>query len=1037
MVKPLIIYKASAGSGKTFRLTVEYIKLLILNPTAFRQTLAVTFTNKATAEMKSRILSQLYGIWRQQDSSQGYMEKVCKELGVQPDFVSERAGKALFLLLHNYSYFHVETIDTFFQCVLRNLAHELELTANLRVGLNDIQVEEQAVDQLIESLQATDLLLQWLLKYIMDTISDDRSWNVIGQIKKFGKTIFRDFYKEKSTQLCVLNNEKDFFDAYSRILRKERDDAKAVMEQIANNFFETIKEEGLNVDDFANKSRGVCSIFLKIQRGEYSDEIVNKTVIEASENPAKWYSKANPQSQFIHSIVEEKLIFILRNAIEEQPRQYRRYKSAELTLRHLSQLRLLSSIETKVRELNDSANRFLLSDTQQLLHELIKGNDSPFIFEKIGTHLEHIMIDEFQDTSTIQWENFKVLLEEAMSHEGTSNLIVGDVKQSIYRWRSGDWRLLAHIKDQFQNANQRLDILSLDTNYRSMPNIIRFNNAFFIEAAHQENVDAYDDVSQKWNEKKANEGRVDICLLPSIDYQQQTLDILVKHISSLLSQGIAPKEIAILLRSNSNITMIANHLMSALPHINIISDEAFRLDASPAVQVIIQALRCLTHPDDQITRAFLKKAYSGHVEGSLPEEFDTSLLLLPLYELVERIYSLFQLHQLNNQSAYLCTFYDQVINYIGEKSTDVNGFLREWDATLCSKTIQCSDVDGIRILSIHKSKGLEFNHVVIPFCDWRMELPDILWCEPKDEPYNKLPLAAIDYSQKGMIGTIYENDYQTEHSQNMVDNLNLLYVAFTRAVQSLYVIGKRNAKGSRSELIEQVLPSISLVNSSLTGQEDASQPFIFQFGSLPTEIKSKVSTKPTKASEYNPFTQSSTIIPIDIETFSMKTSFKQSNLSKDFVNAEDEEFTQQSNYIKMGNILHNVFAHIRTTQDIDNALQQMEMDGIIYDAQLSRVQIEKMIQKRISDPRIAQWFSSDWNLYNECTILLPNGEERRPDRVMTNGKQTVIVDFKFGHPRDEYQDQVREYMNLLRQMGHTVVTGYLWFVYSNQIIEVR
>ena len=1042
MVKPLVVYKASAGSGKTFRLTVEYIKLLVQNPNAYRQILAVTFTNKATAEMKLRILSQLYGIWRNQKSSKGYMEKVCEELDVSPEFASQRAGKALILLLHNYSYFRVETIDSFFQCVLRNLARELELTANLRVGLNDAQVEEQAVDQMIESLQATDLLLQWLLKYIMDTISDDRSWNVIGQIKKFGKTIFRDFYKEKRHQLAALNNEKDFFDKYTRILRQERDEAKEALTQMADTFFETIKAEGLDVEDFAGKNSGPCAVFIKLRRGEYDEGIINKTAEAASESPLKWYTKTSGKAQQIHQLAEEKLIPLLHSVLSQRPILYRRYKSADLTLRHLSQLRLLGSIESKVRDLNHEANRFLLSDTQQLLHELIKDSDSPFVFEKIGSHLEHIMIDEFQDTSTVQWQNFKILLEEAMSHEGTSNLIVGDVKQSIYRWRSGDWRLLANIQGQFRNADQQLEIEPLDTNYRSLPNIIRFNNAFFIEAAKQENVDAYNDVRQKWDTKKAEKGRVDIQLLPSKDYQQQMLDTLTDHLSELLAQGISPSKIAILLRTNSKITLIANHLMATMPEVNVISDEAFRLDASPAVQVIIQALRSLTHPDDAITRAFLQKAYSGRIDGTLPEAFDASLLLLPLYDLIERIYAIFNLHEMKNQSAYLCTFYDTVLNYIGEKSTDVNGFLKEWDANICSKTIQCSDVDGIRLLSIHKSKGLEFDHVIIPFCDWLLEQADVLWCEPKEKPCNMLPLAAIDFSKKGMMGTIYEDDYNTEHLQNVVDNLNLLYVAFTRAVKSLFVIGKRKGKssqgiGNRSDLIEKVLPAMELEGTTITGKDAEGEPIVFSYGCMPSKQEEEEKQKAGKTSDYNPFTQTSSIIPVDIETFSLKTSFKQSNQSKDFVNADDEEFTQQSNYIKMGNILHNVFAHIRTTQDIDKALQQMEIDGIIYNAQLTREKIEAMIHKRLGDPRVKAWFSAGWKLYNECTILLPNGDERRPDRVMTRDNQTVVIDFKFGHQREEYYEQVREYMNLLQQMGHQQVSGYLWFVYSNQIIEVK
>ncbi|MBR1449470.1 MAG: UvrD-helicase domain-containing protein [Prevotella sp.] len=1038
MVKPLIVYKASAGSGKTFTLAVEYIKLLVQDPMAFRQTLAVTFTNKATAEMKQRILSQLYGIWRGLDGSKSYLQKVCRDLDITPEQASRQAGIALHLLLHNYSYFRVETIDSFFQSVLRNLARELELTANLRIGLNDQQVEEQAVDQLIDSLSATDLLLQWLLKYIMDTISDDRSWNVIGQIKRFGLTIFRDFYKRESRRLKAIAHEKDFFDNYTALLREEREQARQRMVQIAESFFDAISAEGLSVDDFANKSRGVCSIFIKMQRGQFDESVLTKTVLDAVGNPSKWYAKSSPRAEMIHALAESELDSLLRYAVDEQPRQWRLYQSATLTLRHLSQLRLLDSIETKVRQLNEEGNRFLLSDTQQLLSDLIDGSDSPFIFEKIGTRLEHIMIDEFQDTSTVQWQNFKVLLLEAMSHEGTSNLIVGDVKQSIYRWRSGDWRLLANIGEQFSHADQRIEVKPLDTNYRSQQNIIRFNNAFFTEAARVEEVSAYDDVCQQWPAQRQPEGMVDIRLLPSADYQQATLDLMVSHIDRLLAQGVQARSIAILVRSNANIPLIANYLMQQRPALSVISDEAFRLDASPAVQIIIQALRFLVHPDDMIARAYLAKAYSGDIRGTLPAEYTEhreDLLRQPLYELTERLYALFALNRLEDQSGYLCAFYDQVASYASEHTADVFDFLREWDASLCSKTIQCPDVDGIRIISIHKSKGLEFDNVIIPFCDWRLEFSDVLWCSPQEEPFSRLPLAPIDYSQKGMKGTIYEKDYDEEHQQNVVDNLNLLYVAFTRAACNLFVIGKRAAKSSRSALIEQVLPALELEGATLSGEQEADQPLVFAFGSASSP--SSQSSKASPSIEPNPFLRPSTVVPVGIEVFEPKFTFKQSNKSREFATIDDDEQAQQNHYVQLGNVLHSVFAGIRTTDDINQALSQLEQEGILYDDRLTRQRLEEMIRKRIASPRVAEWFSPHWRLYNECTILLPNGVERRPDRVVTDGRQTIVIDFKFGHERQEYHDQVNEYMELLREMGHHDVKGYLWFVYSNQIVEVK
>ena len=532
--KPLTVYKASAGSGKTFTLATEYIKLVVENPQSYRNILAVTFTNKATEEMKIRILSQLYGIWKKLPDSAKYMEVICEKTGQTEAFVSERAGIALSNLLHNYNYFRVETIDTFFQSVLRNLARELDLTANLRIGLNDTQVEELAVDQLIQDLHTTDVLLQWLLKYIMENISDDKSWNVIGQIKTFGKTIFRDDYKHVSQILRQKMEEPGFFDQYTTRLKELRQAAEERMKQFAHDFFETISNEGLSIDDFPYGKSGVCSFFLKLQDGLFDESIVGKRVTDCVGDPEKWCKKTHPRKELIYSLADTTLGNILHMAMEERPRQWKLYQSADLTLRHLSQLRLLSSIENKVRELNESANRFLLSDTQQLLHALIDGSDTPFIFEKIGTQLQHVMIDEFQDTSTVQWQNFKVLLSEAMSQEGAENLIVGDVKQSIYRWRSGDWRLLNDIQTQFPSPEAQLDIRTLSTNYRSQRNIIEFNNSFFRTAAEleyltlQDNSEAsalqraYADVEQAVPDGLENNGQISIQLLPADEYQEKT-----------------------------------------------------------------------------------------------------------------------------------------------------------------------------------------------------------------------------------------------------------------------------------------------------------------------------------------------------------------------------------------------------------------------------------------------------------------------------------------------------------------------------------
>ena len=1072
MRKPLIVYKASAGSGKTFTLATEYIKLLVVNPQNYRTILAVTFTNKATEEMKMRILSQLYGIWKELPDSESYTRKVQQETDLSLPVVRERAGEALHLLLHNYNSFRVQTIDAFFQSVLRNLARELDLTANLRVGLSGDQVEEMAVDLLIDNLKHTDAILQWLLHYIMESLSDNKSWSTddekrtsfVREIKNFGKTIFRDYYKEHRAELNKKMAEEGFFDHYTQVLRQIRDDAKERMLTIAATFFDTLEQEGFSVADMKSNTRGVSGYFMKIKNGVFDNSILNTTAVKAMEAPENWYKKDHPRAEELHLLADQVLIPMLRYAEVEREKQWKLYQSAHLTLSHLNNIRLLSSIEQKVKDINNEANVFLLGNTQHLLHSLIQDSDAPFVFEKIGAQLHHIMIDEFQDTSTVQWQNFKVLMLECMSHVGSENLIVGDVKQSVYRWRSGDWRLLNHIEQQF--PQEMMEVRPLQTNYRSERNIILFNNNFFSAAIRQEHDalqeqntigaellrNAYADVSQQIPDHRDSKGYVDIRLLPAIDYRERTLELLKEHIVTLLGCGIPQNKIAILVRTNDTITLIANYFSEHLPEVSIVSDEAFRLDASVSVQLLINALFLLTHPTDSLTKANIIKSYhqnvlcdnlsdadllikSVHADHLLPESYIKhfeELLMLPLYELVEQLYMIFQLHRLKDQSAYLCAFYDCLMEFTRDNSTDIDAFIETWEQELHKKTIQSDELNGIRVLTIHKSKGLEFDNVLLPFCDWRLERVDTIWCEPQEEPFSQLPVVPVDYSQK-MLGTIYEKDYQNEHLQLTVDNLNLLYVAFTRACKNLFVIGKRNAGKTRSALIERVLPELTLDGAVLDGIEDQNTDVSFSYGMLYTDQEEK------RRTTENVFLQSSDQIPVEMAVFGNKTEFRQSNKSREFVETDDE--TAQQGYIKTGSILHYVFSTIRTTEDVPEALRQLEQEGVLYDEEITVAKLSSLLTKRFADPRVKEWFSGKWTLYNECSIIYTDehGEvcERRPDRVMSDGNRMIVVDFKFGHPRPEYQEQVREYMTLLKQMGHQQVEGYLWYVYSNQIEPVK
>ena len=1081
--KALTVYKASAGSGKTFTLSVEYIKLLINDPTSFRSTLAVTFTNKATEEMKVRILSQLYGIWKRLPDSKSYIEKIKTDMDVTEEFMAERAGMALHNIVNNYSYFRIETIDSFFQSVLRNLARELDLTANLRVELNDYQIERNAVDNLIDNLSEDDQVLAWIMDYIHENLQDDKNWNVIGQIKKFGENIFREFYKTNSKLLNEKLLENGFFKQYTSKLRNLRNEAEAEIVNEAELFFDILNNNGIDIQDLSYGKSGPAGYFIKIQSGVYDESLITSRVKTAMDNGNGdgWVKKTADAE--LKAIASSKLAPALINAEKTRSRNWPIYQSAVLTLRHLNQLRLLNSIENKVRDMNQEANRFLLSDTHTLLHSLIKDIDSPFIFEKIGTRLNNIMIDEFQDTSTVQWQNFKVLLEECMSHSSEQgNLIVGDVKQSIYRWRSGDWRMLNNIEREFPTMRNMLNVKSLDTNYRSSRRVINFNNAFFTQAAEieyrelttgdvlqDEKTDnsaeqlkkAYSDVEQNVPDFRKRTGYVSVELLPQEDYLEQTLQKTADAVRELLEAGAECSDIAIIVRSNSTIQQLAEYFAEVMPNVRIVSDEAFRLDSADSVNIIVNAMHCLTHNDDKISRTYIAKAYQIRVLGkdnelvdrllateegvneALPKQFADNapdLLAMPLYELAEKLYDIFGLKNIEGEDAYIYAFYDCLTDYLKNNTADIDKFVEEWDDSICSKTIQVNATQGIRLITIHKSKGLEFENVIIPFCDWSIEKTNTIWCSPKVAPFNELPLVPVDFNAKQMKGTIFEDDYNDEHLQNCVDNLNLLYVAFTRASQSLYVIARRGNANQRSYTIEESIANMELEGGLLEGDPSDKKSIIkYTYGTLETADKKKATQSD------NIFMPQVSNKNVKMVTYDSHTDFRQSNKSREFVCDEDDsnsEEKQRLAYIKTGRVLHHLFATINTATDIEPSLKKLEIEGLIEDSNVTCESLRKMLHKRLENKQIADWFSGRWELFNECTILdydesTDTVKEHRPDRVMKDGDKVVIVDFKFGAYRPEYTDQVRRYIALTKGMGYKDVKGYLWFVYTNNIEEVK
>ena len=1051
----LKVYKASAGSGKTFTLAVEYIKHLIRNPYAYRNILAVTFTNKATTEMKERILGQLYGIHISSPDSIPYLNKLMEELQMPEEEIRVKAGKALDLMIHDYSRFRVETIDSFFQSVMRNLARELELGANLNIELDNITALDEAVDSMIEKLDRKSPVLYWLLDYIEERISNDKQWKVAKEIKSFGRNIFNEEYIEKGQALRKTLEDKDCIKNYRKTLKAISDEALEQLKGFGDQFFGLLEEYGLSVDDLNRKKTGIASYFTKLMRGETGDDIHNATVDKHLESAENWATQKSTNRLAVIELAEKELIPLLETAEDFRSKNNRIINSCRLSLTHVNNIRLLNNLDEEVRQLNQEKNRFLLADTNALLHNIVREGDPSFVFEKIGTHIRHVMIDEFQDTSRMQWGNFKLLLLEGLS-QGADSLIVGDVKQSIYRWRGGDWTILNGLKDKMGPFPIREETLS--TNRRSEANIVKFNNLIFPSACQilnerhkkeqgtdcDELQNAYKDVVQEIC-RKEDKGSVKLNFLSmknEKEYTEHTLQQMAEEVNLLVQQGVKVNDIAILIRKNVYVPGIASYFEKNTPY-RVVSDEAFRLDASLAICMMMDAIRFLVSSENLIAKAQLAASYQnevlhrdidlntllmGNLDDYLPSAFleeASTLRLMPLSELLEKLYAIFQLSTIEAQDAYLFSFFDTVNEYLQKNSSELTAFINHWEEKLCNKTIPSGNIEGIRIMSIHKSKGLEFHTVFLPFCHWKMEneKPLYVWCSPKEAPYDELQLLPINYGTS-MNESIYQEEYRKEKLQLWVDSLNMLYVALTRPRKNLVVWCRDGQKNTISELMA----------SAIAGKleaESKDEGITYQMGEVcPSE-------EPTKEKvEVNKLNIKPQSISVRMESIDTNIEFKQSNRSASFIEGEDDG---SGKYIRQGEIMHNLFAMVRTPKDVPSAIERLRMEGIIESGAHER-QILKLTNWALKHPKVKEWFSGTWELYNECAILYrENGvlQTRRPDRVMMKDGEVIVVDFKFGKPYPEYEAQVREYMDLLKNMGYDHVRGYIWYVFYNELEEIN
>lgn len=1106
MDKPFVIYRSSAGSGKTFTLALEYLKLALKQPASYRCILAVTFTNKATKEMKSRIVEFLYELSR---GSGGVVREYLRQrITLTDQEMTDRAGSLLSQILHGYSYFSVMTIDSFFQKVIRAFARETGLQAGFSLELDQDKVLDEVVDTLLQELGSRndDPLTEWLARFAEERVEEGKTWDFRKDIKNLAAELLKENYKvqeEAYRQLeqPVADNKTIF--AHLRSIRKsfEKD-----MQQLGRRGLQQIEQFGLEVDDFSYKKSGVAGYFLRLT--DKKDFDPKARVRQAVEHPEKWTSKSSKKQKDILMAVEGGLQDTLTEAVHYYDTHSRKYYSALQLQRFIYTYAILKDIDAKLTRYKKEHDVLLISDASMFLKNIIGRDETPFIYEKIGSHYQHFLIDEFQDTSGLQWNNFRPLVENSLD-AGNYNLVVGDVKQAIYRWRGGDWQLLLE-KIQQDIAPWRTEVRNLNRNYRSRENIVDFNNSLFhvlpdliqqemlsrLEEVQDVSIyeelagraqiikEAYADAYQYLPEHAGNgdlwPGYVRIQLLKEeeledeegnkVEWKEKVREKLPELVENLQDQGYALRDIAFLVRNKRDGKMIADTLMDYKSEgkarsgyeYEIISPESLFLETSLSVGLLIDLLRFLDNPyhvlakgnilykyhklkgeevaSDQLHRLFEAAGNKDDHDfelfyASLPAAFRQLrpyLNKLPMFELIENLIKIFGINQ-STELAYLQAFQDAALEYTKSEKGDLHSFLEWWDEKGRHSSIQIPEqVNAMRILTIHKAKGLQFRVVVIPFCDWSLDhhtsQQNIIWTYTEEEPFQEMGLMPLKYS-KELIRTVFSQDYYEEMLRAHLDNLNLLYVATTRAEECLYAFAapKINKSGCPVNSISNALymglsreenPEGEGENNflPLAGYWDESS-FRFSLGTEPAGMQ-KVSSKQ--------------------ERMALKTYPSVGWRDRLMVQPKSQNFFIQKKAgerieVNEAILVKDMLVSMKEAKDLSAVLEKVYFDrGISF---REKEDLTRVMENILAIPEVGRWYAGGYDkVLLRPSFFTGKGRTVTPDRMMVKGEQVVVVGFC--SEDGEKEKEISASAHTLKSAGYVQVEAYLFKINDRIVVRI-
>lgn len=1055
----LDLYKASAGAGKTHRLSGDYLKMLFSEEYAYRHILAVTFTNKATEEMKGRILSELACLADPAGDSP-FMEDILAldrirlmsdmdllRYGSKEAYVRALARKNLIALLNDYSSFNISTIDRFFQLVMRSFAREIGKYSSYRVELDENMVLDSAIDSLYDSLDKPESaeILEWMLEMSLDSIQKGESWDVRRRLSSFASKIFSEEYMmkrkqvapvEKDTVRQIMSEMKDFVSRF-----------EASLSSLASEFINVIESSGesLSLSDFKGGSR---SPFMKIallssgKSYEIPESLISAAYASDDRTLEGWAARRTRNNAATVDAIGRlyhTLHPILCDMVSLYSKDSRKYRSYKKVLSDIYFLGLVNDISGFVDKYTAENNLVLISQTTDILNSIIGEDDAPFIYEKTGTRIDHYMLDEFQDTSVMQWANFRPLISDSLA-AGSTNLVVGDIKQSIYRWRGSDWRILGGMIESDLGEN-RIRHSHLKENWRSMPVLIDFNNRFFeyagksasdlfrcsVPEKYSGSADRiekiYSDFAQNVPASRygkdgllENYGYVEVNPVPegeeSVSWKDEVLDNITQRVADLLQAGYGQSDIAFLVRTRKEGEIVVDRLLSC--GYNVISDDSLLVSSSSLIRGIVAGLKNMLYPENG-----MNLLYDGF---PVP---DPSLSLYEMCgKMVASALAVLDEDSLLPVSPFVNAFMDAVLQYVTLEGSDVYGFVQWWDAYGVKMKLPASeDQDAIRVMTIHKSKGLGFGICIMPFLDDRLDPVSMndswIWAVPEDEILSRAGVIPVKYSG-ALADTLFDGVYYEEKLLRYVDCLNMSYVAFTRAKNGIIVYmpePERKRDGSYpSGRISDILYSYLSVGSF----EYDENLHRYSKGVLP----------PCK-----PKNEDNRDMTVDLPYVSspiggrLRLSLKNTSFAESGVAVPDNK--------AKGILYHALLQRVVFADDVRSVAETACSDGLLQRAEVGHA-VSKL-SEMIDFAKSRKWFDNDGKkVLNEMDILLPDGSSKRPDRVMFNVDGSIeVVDYKFGdNISDSYVRQLRSYADILESMGFHNVMGYIWYVERKEIYPV-